>query len=150
MGLAANLAIFILIHFTYSRWPSTLPSCLWSLRIFLPLPGSRLTIFSFIAMQVQHSYNSSANGWILLTHVLTLTFRYGRQNKNPAFDKNRTHDFRTTSGCAPLGRRGLIVYYCSAIDFTQRWQVRKTKRRPYLRSKISPRNSTTSTVPSAS
>ena len=25
----------------------------------------------FIAMQVQHSYNSLTNGWILLTHVLT-------------------------------------------------------------------------------
>ena len=23
-------------------------------------------------------------------------FRYGRQNKNPAFDKNRTRDFRTS------------------------------------------------------
>ena len=27
----------------------------------------------FIAMQVQHSYNSSTNGWILLTHVPTLS-----------------------------------------------------------------------------
>ena len=27
----------------------------------------------FIALQVQHSYNSSTNGWILLTHVPTLS-----------------------------------------------------------------------------
>ena len=32
-------------HFTYSRWTSSLPSCLWSQRIFPSLPGSRLTIF---------------------------------------------------------------------------------------------------------
>ena len=31
-------------HLTYSRWTS-LPSCLWSQRIFPSLPGSRLTIF---------------------------------------------------------------------------------------------------------
>ena len=45
---------------TYSRWTSSLPSCLWSLRIFPSLPGSRLAFF--IAMQVQQSYNSSTNG----------------------------------------------------------------------------------------
>ena len=32
-------------HLTYSRWTSSLPSCLWSQRIFPSLPGSRLTIF---------------------------------------------------------------------------------------------------------
>ena len=32
-------------NLTYSRWTSSLPSCLWSLRIFPSLPGSRLTIF---------------------------------------------------------------------------------------------------------
>ena len=58
-------------NLTYSRWTSSLPSCLWSLRIFSPLPGSRLTIF--IAMQGRQSYNSSTNGWILLTHVPTLS-----------------------------------------------------------------------------
>ena len=36
-------------------------SCLWSLRIFPPLPGSRLRIF--IAMQDQHSYTSSTNNY---------------------------------------------------------------------------------------
>ena len=30
-------------HLTYSRWTSSLPSCLWSQRIFPSLPGSRLT-----------------------------------------------------------------------------------------------------------
>ena len=32
-------------NLTYSRWTSSLPSCLWSQRIFPSLPGSRLTIF---------------------------------------------------------------------------------------------------------
>ena len=32
-------------NLTYSRWISSLPSCLWSQRIFPSLPGSRLTIF---------------------------------------------------------------------------------------------------------
>ena len=34
-------------HLTYSRWTSSLPSCLWSQRIFPSLPGSRLTIFFY-------------------------------------------------------------------------------------------------------
>ena len=36
---------FFFFHLTYSRWTSSLPSCLWSQRIFPSLPGSRLTIF---------------------------------------------------------------------------------------------------------
>ena len=36
---------FFFFYLTYSRWTSSLPSCLWSQRIFPSLPGSRLTIF---------------------------------------------------------------------------------------------------------
>ena len=36
---------FFFLNLTYSRWTSSLPSCLWTLRIFPSLPGSRLTIF---------------------------------------------------------------------------------------------------------
>ena len=36
---------FFFFNLTYSRWTSSLPSCLWSHRIFPSLPGSRLTIF---------------------------------------------------------------------------------------------------------
>ena len=43
---AHSIHIHIYIYLTYSRWTSSLlPSCLWSQRIFLSLPGSRLTIF---------------------------------------------------------------------------------------------------------
>ena len=53
----------------------------------------------FIAMQVQHSYyNLSTNGWILFTHVPTLSVTKERTQKS-YFGKNRTHDFRT-SRCA--------------------------------------------------
>ena len=36
---------FFFFYLTYSRWTSSLPSCLWSQRIFPSLPGSCLTIF---------------------------------------------------------------------------------------------------------
>ena len=36
---------FFFFNLTYSRWTSSLPSFLWSQRIFPSLPGSRLTIF---------------------------------------------------------------------------------------------------------
>ena len=39
------LFFIFLFHLTYSRWSSSLPSCLWSQKIFPSLPGSRLTIF---------------------------------------------------------------------------------------------------------
>ena len=41
-------SVFYVLPFifrTYSRWTSPLPSYPWSLKIFLSLPGSRLTIF---------------------------------------------------------------------------------------------------------
>ena len=36
---------FIFFNLTYSRWTSSLPSCLWPQRIFPSLPGSRLPNF---------------------------------------------------------------------------------------------------------
>ena len=58
-------------NLTYGRWASTChPAC--SHRRTIPsLPGSRLRFF--FAAQVQHSYNWSTNGCILLTHVFTLS-----------------------------------------------------------------------------
>ena len=51
MGIPSSLLSIVVIYFffpfnlTYSRWPSSLQSCLWSLRIFPSLPGSCLAIF---------------------------------------------------------------------------------------------------------
>ena len=41
----ASRHFFFFFNLTYSRWTSSLPSCLWSQRIFPSLPGSRPTIF---------------------------------------------------------------------------------------------------------
>ena len=87
----------------------------------------------FIAMQVQHSYNSSTNGRILLTHVPTLSVTRKKEHKS-YFGKNRTHDFRT-SRCAGYlldhsGNDVLIYiniytsiiysrYVCTTIDSTR-------------------------------
>ena len=67
-------------NLTYSRWTSSLPSCLWSLRILPSLPGSRLTIF--------YRYASSALlklvGLALnFTYSRSHAFRYERMNTNP-------------------------------------------------------------------
>ena len=78
-----------------------LPSCLWSLRIFPSLPGSRLTIF-FIAMHTKdlpisprftpydffyRDANSAivqlVNQWLNFTYSRSLAFRYGRKKTNP-------------------------------------------------------------------
>ena len=71
---------FFLFNLTYSRWISSLPSCLWSLWIFISLPGSRLTIF--------YRYASSAllqlvNQWLNFTYSRSHAFRYERKNTNP-------------------------------------------------------------------
>ena len=71
---------FFLFNLTYSRWISSLPSCLWSLWIFSSLPGSRLTIF--------YRYASSAllqlvNQWLNFTYSRSHAFRYERKNTNP-------------------------------------------------------------------
>ena len=52
--LFCSFLFFFFFNLTYSRWTSSLPSCMWSQRIFRSLPGSRLTIF--YRMQVQHWY----------------------------------------------------------------------------------------------
>ena len=64
---------FFLLHLTYSRW-APLPSCLWSLRMFPSLPGSRLT----------STLLELVNQWLKFTYSRINAFRYGRQNKNPA------------------------------------------------------------------
>ena len=76
------LPLFFLsfFHLTYSRRTSSLPSCLWSLRIFPSLPGSRLTIF--------YRDSSSAllqlvNQWLNFTYSRSHAFRYERKNTNP-------------------------------------------------------------------
>ena len=70
-------------------------------------PVHALTIF-LIAMQVEHSYNSSTNGRILLTHA----FRYGLLAINRIKILLLTRIEFTTSALAGVQ----VTYYNSIID----------------------------------
>ena len=75
---------------------SSLPSCLWSLRIFPSLPGSRLT---FCLSRCKFSTLTTRQP-IVEFYVLTFPrFPLRKKEHKSYFGKNRTHDFRT-SRCA--------------------------------------------------
>ena len=85
----------------------------------LPI-SPRFTPYNFlIAMQVQHYYNSSTNGWILLTHVPTLSVT--KERTQILLGKNRTHDFRT-SRCAGY----LLDHSGDVLDFVLRSTTKET------------------------
>ena len=91
-------------HITYSRWTSSLPSCLWSQRIFPSLPGPRLTIF---LSRCKFSTLTTRQPMVEI-HLLTFPrFPLRKKEHKSYFGKNRTHDFRT-SRCAsyPLDHSG--------------------------------------------
>ena len=71
---------FFLFNLTYSRWTSTLSSCLWSLRTFPSLPGSRLTSFYPGASSALLQF---VNQWWNFTYSRSHAFRYKRKNTNP-------------------------------------------------------------------
>ena len=105
------LFLFIYFYLTYSRWTSSLPSCLWSLRIFPPFPGSRLTIFY---RDASSKLLQLVNQWLNFTYSRSHAFRYEshvlplrKEEHKSYFGKNRTHDFRT-GRCAvyPLDHSG--------------------------------------------
>ena len=86
------LFLFFFFNLTYSRWTSSLPSCLWSLRIFPSLPSSRLTIF------LSRCKFSTLTTRQPMVEFYLLTFpRFPLRKKEHKFyfGKNRTHDFRT-------------------------------------------------------
>ena len=87
---------FFFFHLTYSRWTSSLPSCLWSQKIFPSLPGSRLIIF------LSRCKFSTLTTRLPMVEFYLLTFpRFPLRKKEHKsyFGRNRTHDFRT-SRCA--------------------------------------------------
>ena len=83
-GIFRNVLFFFLLLFfnlTYSRWTSSLQSCLWSLRIFPSLPGSRLTIFY---RDASSALLQLVNKWLNFTYSRSShAFRYERKNTNP-------------------------------------------------------------------
>ena len=87
---------FFFFHLTYSRCTSSLPSCLWSQRIFPSLPGSRLTIFLSRCKFSTLITRQPMVEFYLLTFP---RFPLRKKEHKSYFGKNRTHDFRT-SRCA--------------------------------------------------
>ena len=88
---------FLFFNLTYSRWTSSLPSCLWSLRTFPSLPGSRLTIF---LSRCKFSTLTTTRQPMVEFYLLTFPrFPLRKKEHKSYFGKNRTHDFRT-SRCA--------------------------------------------------
>ena len=87
---------FFFFHLTYSRWTSSLPSCLWSQRIFPSLPGPRLTIFLSRCKFSTLTTRQPMVEFYLLTFP---RFPLRKKEHKSYFGKNRTHDFRT-SRCA--------------------------------------------------
>ena len=79
-----NVTLFIFLFYffylTYSRWASSLPSCLWSQRIFPSLPGSRLAIFY---RDPSSAFLQLVNQWLNFTYSRSHAFRYERKNTNP-------------------------------------------------------------------
>ena len=93
---AVYFFFFFFFHLTYSRWISSLPSCLWSQRIFPSLPGSRLTIFLSRCKFSTLTTRQPMVEFYLLTFP---RFPLRKKEHKSYFGKNRTHDFRT-SRCA--------------------------------------------------
>ena len=75
-----RLFFFFFFNLTYSRWAPPLPSCLWSLRIFPSLPGSRLTIFY---RDASSALLQLVNQCLNFTYSRSHAFRYERKNTNP-------------------------------------------------------------------
>ena len=72
--------LFFSFNLTYSRWTSSLPSCLWSQRIFPSLPGSRPTTFY---RDASSALLQLVNQWLKFTYSRSHAFRYKRKNTNP-------------------------------------------------------------------
>ena len=114
---SAELAsfFFFFFHLTYSRWTSSLPSCLWSQRIFPSLPGSRLTIFLSRCKFSTLTARQPMVEFYLLTFP---RFPLRKKEHKSYFGKNRTHDFRTSRCAAYLldhsGDEHIAIKNCKA------------------------------------
>ena len=106
---------FFFFHLTYSRWTSSLPSCLWSQRIFSSLLGSRLTTFLSRCKFSTLTTRQPMVEFYLLTFP---RFPLRKKEHKSYFRKNRTHGFRT-SRCAAY----LLDHSGNELQrlFTVRW-----------------------------
>ena len=90
---------FFFFHLTYSRWTSSLPSCLWSQRIFPSLPGSRLTIFY---RDASSALLQLVNQWLNFTYSRSHAFRY----ESKGFTYLQSMDFQRE----PQSKHHLYLY----------------------------------------
>ena len=83
--LLYTVYFFFVFNLTYnSRWTSSLPSCLWSQRIFPSLPGSRHTIFY---RDASSALLQLVNQWLNFPYSRSNAFRYERKNTNPTLER---------------------------------------------------------------
>ena len=100
-------------HLTYSRWTSSLPSCLWSQRIFPSLPGSRL---SFFLSRCKFSTLTTRQPMVEFYLLTFPRFPLRKKEHKSYFRKNRTHDFRTSRCAAYLLDHSGDELYCSLLS----------------------------------
>ena len=74
-SLSVSTFFFIFFVLTYSRWTSSLPSCLWSQKMFPSLPGSRLAIFY---RDASSALLQLVKQWLNFTCSRSHAFRYER------------------------------------------------------------------------
>ena len=110
---------FFFFNLTYSRWTSSLPSCLWSQRIFPSLPGSRLTIFYRDASSAL--FLQLVNQWLNFTSSRSHAFRYERKNTYPSLVRIEL----TTS--APAGVQ--VSYLLDHSGYTKKKKKKKKKKK---------------------
>ena len=82
-GTSVLFYLFLFLFYfnlTYSRWTSSLPSCLWSQRIFPSHPGSRLpTFLSRCKFSTLTTRQPMVEFYLLRSHA----FRYERKSTSP-------------------------------------------------------------------
>ena len=98
-SLLHSILFFVVLFFfnpTYSRWTSSLPSCLWSQRIFPSLPGSRFTI---LLSRCKFSTLTTRQPMVEFYLLTFPRFPLRKKEHKSYFGKNRAHDFRTSRCC---------------------------------------------------
>ena len=84
-----SFSFFFFFHLTYSRWTSSLPSSLWSQRIFPSLPGSRLIIF---LSRCKFSTLTTRQPMVKFYLLTFPRFPLRKKEHKSYLGKNRTHD----------------------------------------------------------
>ena len=109
---------YFLFNLTYSRWTSSLPSCLWSPKD-LPI-SPRFTPCNFLS-RCKFSTLTTRQPMVEFYLLTFPRFPLRKKEHKSYFGKNRTHDFRT-SRCAGylLDHSGdIIVYYYYPVDYVR-------------------------------